>query len=160
MGTQRHWKQHWDPDAPLVFIRRMVLGIEGHAVVNPGDKVTPEIRAALGAPHKATARLRRWWNAKFLAIDGWKAPDEIQRARRAKGLPRLEIQDVGKGWYLVYGADAGKHTQVRGRKKADELLAKLTEADAQDRFAALVKGGTPEDKARALVWPQAATASA
>jgi hypothetical protein len=128
MGTQRHWKQHWDPDAPLVFIRRMVLGIKGSEVVHPGDKVTPEIRAALGPPHKATARLLRWWNAKFLAIDGWKAPDEIQRARRARGLPRLEIQDVGKGWYLVYGADAGKYTQVRGRKKADELLAKLTEA--------------------------------
>lgn len=130
MGTQRHWKQHWDPSAPLVFIRRMFLGIKGHEVVNPGDKVTPEIRAGLGEPHKATARLRRWWDAKFLAIEGWKSPDEIQRARRARGLPRLEIQDVGKGWYLVYGADEGKYTQVRSRKKADELLAKLKEAES------------------------------
>jgi len=133
---KRHWKQHWDPDAPLVFIRRMNLGIKGARVVNPGDEVTPAIRAALSpCPARATARLRRWWNAKLLAIKGWQAPDEIQRARRDRGLPRLELQDMGKGWFLVYGAEAGKYVKVRGRKNADDTLDRM-KLDEAARLAA------------------------
>lgn len=153
---KRHWKQHWDPDAPLVFIRKMNLGIEGAKMVNPGDDVTPAIRAALGpCPARATARLRRWWNAKFLAIKGWQAPDEIQRARHERGLPRLELQDMGKGWFLVYGAEPGQYTKVRGRKNADEKLTALKAADAKciAEYQRLVADGLSDYEARETVWP-------
>lgn len=131
MGNARHWKQHWDPTAPLIFIRRMRLGIKGHEVVKPGDEVTPEIRAAIGAhPAKQNSRLRRWWEAKFLAIKDWKAPSEIARARREKPVPTFELLDVGKGWYYVYGAAGAEPLKVRGRAKADEALEQLKTAAA------------------------------
>jgi hypothetical protein len=112
----RHWKQRWDPKAPLIFIRRMRLGVAGHDVVYPGDDVTPEIVAALG--RHGILRLKRWWEAGYLAIKGWKSPDELRRERQAG--PRAE--HVGSGWFNVTMLD-GTVQKVRGQAAADELLA-------------------------------------
>jgi hypothetical protein len=136
MAQRRHWKQHWDPTAPLVFIRRLKLQVGDREFVNPGEEVTQEIRDALGRTEAhQLARLKRWWEAGFLAIKDWKAPSEIRAAAAQKPLPRLMIMDVGKGKYLVYGRKDGViDCTVRGRKKADEALARLV-AEEQAELA-------------------------
>lgn len=85
MAQYRHWKQHWDPAATLVFTRRMKFKLGEQEYVNPGDEVTPEIRAALGPSDKHQQnRLKRWWEAGFLAIKDWKAPSEIRAAKNER----------------------------------------------------------------------------
>ena len=108
MSTRRHWKQRWDPTAELVFTRRLKMGIPGREFVNPGDDVTPEIRAALGK--HSTFRLKRWFEANFLSIKNWVPPGE------RKATP---MQDLGAGWYLV------GDRKIRGREQAELALAAL-----------------------------------
>lgn len=129
---RRHWKQHWDPTAPLVFTRRMALNLGGVSVVQPGDDLTPEIRAAIGRTEAhQRARLRRWWNAGFLAIKNWKPAKEIAQQRTEP--PRMEMQDLGKGWYNIYGAEPGVVVvKVRGRAAAQAALDKLREPATVD----------------------------
>lgn len=118
-GRLRHWKQHWDPDAPLVFTKRMRLA---QGFVNAGDDVTPEIIKELG-PH-AKHRLKRWWEARCVAIKDWQAPSDIRRERAERVVPQADLEPLGKGWYAVRDA-AGVVTKVRGLKAANELLEKM-----------------------------------
>jgi len=71
----RHWKQRWDPNAELVFVRRMRVGTKAKPYAQPGDKVTKALRDRIG-PH----RLRRWFETGVLDIANWEAP-EPQRER-------------------------------------------------------------------------------
>lgn len=125
MGTMRHWKQYWDPKAPLIFTRRLNLGLPCKMVAMPGDEVTPEIRAALGKSEAhQLAKLRRWWEANYLAIKDWKAPSE---ARWAKSEPPTApapagITQLGRGWFKVAMPDGTTRT-VRGQKAAEDALA-------------------------------------
>ena len=57
----RSWKEHWNPEAPLIFLKRLKLGVPGHEVVAMGDPVTPAIRKHLG-----NRRLHIWWDARFV----------------------------------------------------------------------------------------------
>tara|TARA_R110002167_G_scaffold93122_2_gene249822 strand:+ start:19888 stop:20235 length:348 start_codon:yes stop_codon:yes gene_type:complete len=59
----RHWKQRFEADADLIFSKRMKLGCCGVDVVNPGDIVTEDMKAALGRN-----RLRLWWEAKRIEL--------------------------------------------------------------------------------------------
>ena len=55
----RHWKQHWDPNTPMVFRKRLlVLGEQLEA----GAPVTEEHIKTIGI-----GRLKRWWQADILA---------------------------------------------------------------------------------------------
>lgn len=63
MSRIRHWKQRFEADADLIFSKRMKLGCCGVDVVNPGDPVTEEMKAALGRN-----RLKLWWEAKRVEL--------------------------------------------------------------------------------------------
>lgn len=55
----RHWKERFKAGMPLIFIRRVRL--DANRTMNPGDPVTPELRAELGEH-----RMKMWWTAKRL----------------------------------------------------------------------------------------------
>ncbi len=77
MGRIRHWKQRWDPGADFVFLKRMKLGLDPkHPVALPGDPV-PKGDARLGR-----GRLKRWWDAGFIGLAGWRDPSELKREKR------------------------------------------------------------------------------
>ena len=60
MSKLRHWKEHWDPHADLMFLKPLLIVGEQK---QRGDPVTDEIRDRLGLN-----RLRRWWDAGYLAL--------------------------------------------------------------------------------------------
>lgn len=101
----RHWKQHWDPDADLVFLRSMKIG-EG---VKPGDPVTPAMRQQLGLP-----RLRRFWRAQVVGLADF---DPTSRSRKIEAT----ITCKGHGWYNVLLPNGEFHENVRTRKAAEDL---------------------------------------
>lgn len=120
MSKVRHWKQHWDPDAAFVFAKRRKLGVAGIEYVNPGDDVTPEIRAELGP--KADYRLRQWWEAKFIELKDWEAPEVMRAERRGQSPEELSTvrpkpEPTGKGWYVVRSPE-GEFVKVRGLANA------------------------------------------
>ncbi len=59
----RHWKDHFSLDQDLIFIKRLRLGLANKPFAEPGDDITPEIRATLGAH-----RLKMWWVAGFVGL--------------------------------------------------------------------------------------------
>jgi hypothetical protein len=72
----RHWKQHWDPDADLVFAKRLRMGDDPEKpFVLPGEKVTDEHRAKLGL-----VRLRHWFENGTLEIANFMAPEPQREA--------------------------------------------------------------------------------
>lgn len=87
MGTTRHWKQHWDPSAQLVFARRMRLGDNPKKpFMLPGERLTKAQRAKLGEN-----RVRRWFETGMLEIEGWKAPEpQREKALQAEEAARDE----------------------------------------------------------------------
>ncbi len=72
MSTRtRHWKQHWDPSADLIFRKRLRIGDDPEKpFALPGEMVTSEHRAKLGL-----ARLRRWFDNGTLALANFVAPE-------------------------------------------------------------------------------------
>lgn len=74
VSRTRHWKEHYDPKAPLVFARRLRIGDNPKKpFALPGDKVTAKMRKKLG-PN----RLRLWFENGTLALANFK-PREVQR---------------------------------------------------------------------------------
>lgn len=151
MSKLRHWKQHWDPEAPLCFRKRMKLGVCGKEYVEPGDPVTPEIVAALGPAAKA--RLRRWWEAGRVEIADWAPPEELRKRQPEERL--AEPVPTGRGWYAVTAPDGAVH-KVRGiesaRARRDELWGpeaqvEATAAAMRDRLRMELEAacGEPED---------------
>lgn len=56
----RHWNQHFDPSADLVFLRNMTLnGVK----VKRGSPVPQEVKDTLGP-----MRLKVWWQGKIIAL--------------------------------------------------------------------------------------------
>ena len=120
----RHWKQHWDPSADFVFLRR--LRMDGGSVPNfvlPGDPVTDEMRERMGL-----ARLRRWWDARAIGLAEF---DPTTRSRKPESTetPAAGIAHTGRGWYTVTFAD-GETKRVRGESQAREELAMRVNARA------------------------------
>lgn len=71
---QRHWKQHWDPNADLIFRKRLRMGDKPEKpFCLPGEPVTKEQREKLGP-----ARLRRWFENGTLELANF-TPPEPQR---------------------------------------------------------------------------------
>lgn len=77
MGRIRHWKQRWDPNADFVFLKRMSLGLDPkRPVAMPGDPVPKgEVRLGRG-------RLKRWWDAGYIGLAGWRDPSDLKREKR------------------------------------------------------------------------------
>ena len=128
MSKLRHWKQRWDKNAPLVFLKKLRMG-DGQVL--PGDPVTDEIREKLGLH-----RLRRWWEAGVIARADQPLPNHIQRAMAPAAEPEVEepveetvvsypVVREGKGsWFEVEVAE-GDIRKVNGQKALDELLESL-----------------------------------
>jgi hypothetical protein len=91
MSKMRHWKERWDPTAPLQFNRSfLVLGGQVHR----GDPLTQEIRDHIG-PH----RVKLWWDANCLTLDDSprtpepkKTPDPIAPGVKSLGGPWWEFE--------------------------------------------------------------------
>tara|TARA_R110000803_G_scaffold20201_5_gene52232 strand:- start:11840 stop:12253 length:414 start_codon:yes stop_codon:yes gene_type:complete len=113
MAKVRHWKQKWDPEAPLVFRKRLLLnGVQ----VGPGTVVTKEIRSALGEDEfSQQRRLKLWWDSGYLEIQNWGLD-----VKPAEETP--QIVEGKRGWFKVTLAD-GSTKNVRGRQVAEALLA-------------------------------------
>lgn len=141
MSQLRHWKQRWNPTADLVFTKRMRLGLTAEVpFVNAGDPVPKD------HPRLNRARLKRWWDAGYLALANWVDPMEARRKAavldgdgpevfdpRAKGTvvldPRIDMvqpldshfRHTGRGWFEVTLPD-GTTQKVRGQAAALALL--------------------------------------
>lgn len=84
----RHWKQRFEDGAKkgFVFTRRLKLGLDKKDPwVYPGDPVP-------SGDVRIQGRLKRWWNAGYIALAGWKSPDELKREKRAAEV--VELRDA------------------------------------------------------------------
>lgn len=147
MAKMRHWKQHWDPEAPLVFSKRMKLGVCGKEYVEPGDPVTPEIMEALGP--KAKFRLKMWWQAGRVELADWTSPEDAKRERtqtdpRLLAVTKPAPEPTGRGWYAVRTPE-GELRKVRGQKAAQQMLDELW-ADASPEPDVSVDGQRLRDE--------------
>jgi len=129
MSRLRHWKQRWDPNAPLKFMKRLRMGDDPKKpYVNPGELVTDEQRQKLGVN-----RLRRWWDSGVLeradfdptvrggvSEDAPKSTPSVPRKTVAVHIEKGE----GRGNYLVNVGD-DEPIKVRGKKKAENLANEL-----------------------------------
>jgi hypothetical protein len=95
----RHWKQHWDPNADLIFRKRLRFGSDPKKpFILPGEPVTDEHRAKLGP-----ARVRRWFENGTLEIANFRAPEpQRELVLREQAPERLhadrltqKLEDVG-----------------------------------------------------------------
>jgi hypothetical protein len=113
----RHWKERYEPGAPLIFLKRLNLGVEGHETVSPGDDVTPAIRKVLGEH-----RLKVWWNARVIGSKEYAIGiGLIPEPKAAEPVPE-RIAPVGGGWFEVRLTD-GTLKRVRGKEPALKLAA-------------------------------------
>lgn len=139
MPRLRHWKQRWDPDADLVFTKRLRLGLDPEKpFVTAGDPV-PKDRFSIH-------RLKVWWRAGYVQLADWLAPDERRRLQRqGKKLPTA-LRPTGRGWYELTMPD-GSIRKVRGFEaaKAEILAAELELRLSPERSAHLrAELGPPE----------------
>ncbi len=121
----RSWKEHWDPSADLIFLKRLKLDVDGAVTVQPGDPVTPRMREVLG-----THRLKIWWNGRFVGSSEYAikvgivtaATDTVAKPTPPplKTLLPVTITELGGNWYDVRRPD-GVMQKVRGKKKALEV---------------------------------------
>jgi len=119
----RHWKQRFDPEAE--FIWRRAARVPGGSAA-PGDRVE---KSAF-----PLRRLRKLWDAEWIELAEWEAPDMRRRRLAAEARDGAEargdvppagdvvVEYVGGSWYEVRVAGAEASERVRGRKA---LAAKL-----------------------------------
>jgi len=81
----RHWKQRFDPKAELIVTKQILLdGVQK----NPGDLLSQEEVETLG-PH----RLRRWWEARVIALAPPKKSPTVQAAAKGRKTPKAPKAD-------------------------------------------------------------------
>lgn len=85
MAKMRHWKQRWDPKAPMRFRKTVRIG-EG--VTLAGSPVTEEHRALLGK------RIRNFWESGFIERDD-QAEQPVLLVPET-GLPAVSSLDVNR----------------------------------------------------------------
>ncbi len=123
----RHWNQHYDFEADLIFAKRMTIRGYGVDVAQPGDPVPQEMKDAFGKH-----RLKTWWDGGFIAIAEpaeRKATREnpLEQSRKAlsKDAGRTKtpvlttgtldgVKHVGGGYYDV--TTDGVTIRIRGKK--------------------------------------------
>lgn len=174
----RHWKQQWDPNAALVFLKRLRMGDDPeNPYVLPGDPVTKAIRAKLG-----TNRLRRWWEARVVGLADW-LPNSGRQARRHDAPPptppgekteepKVEEPKVEDKPVVKKAAKKATKKKATRKKAAKKKAAKKTasrpkatletwdahvpgDATSEERteFEGHLKQGLSEVEAAAVVWP-------
>ena len=65
----RHWKQKWDPDAPMIWRRRVLWGDRYY---EPGEPVPDDLAAN-------RKKLRRFWESSWIERADFVPPDELRR---------------------------------------------------------------------------------
>jgi len=126
MSTRiRHWKQHWDPTADFVFLKRLRMGDNpDNPFVLPGEPVTAEMRAKMGE-----ARVKRWWEAQVIGRADWdlSTPGSPREKVAEEMKPQGSITPGKRGWFLVTFPD-GTQKNFRGEAKAKAALDEASEA--------------------------------
>lgn len=131
MGTQRHWKQNFDPNARLVYRKRRKFALSPTGFMEPGEVMPPEVQAKVGR-HK----LKMWWRAGWIELADFEAPKPYKQRLAEQAQANLDIDHslggpsvddsegmthLGGGWYDVTLPD-GSTERVQGKVKAQELL--------------------------------------
>lgn len=79
----RSWKERWDKDAPLLFVKKVRLNLPGMEFSVPGAVVSPELRKLLG-PHK----LKIWWTARIVSrVDSLLVPPKAESSAPSAFVP-------------------------------------------------------------------------
>ena len=120
MSKLRHWKERWDPNAPLFFLKRLRL-LDGTVV--PGDEVTDAHREKLGLH-----RLRTWHNGGIVVH---KVPAGRLRRETQEGGDIIYplVKKTGGSWYEV-SVSADDVRRVNGKKALTSLLDSLKESSS------------------------------
>jgi len=114
MSKLRHWKERYDPERDLFFLKRLRMG-DGY--VFPGDPVTEEMREKLG-PH----RLKTWWKGGTIAHEV--PAGAMHRVAEQKEGTYPKVLKSNTSWFTVEVSE-GDVRKVNGRKALDELLESL-----------------------------------
>ena len=122
MSKLRHWKERWDRNAPLYFLKRLRL-LDGTVV--PGDLVTDAHREKLGLH-----RLRHWHNGGIVAHNIPVGRLQRDRTRDEETATEYPIVEKSKGsWYEVT-VSADDVRKVNGKKALTSLLDSLKESSS------------------------------
>ena len=110
----RHWKQRWDPSAPMIFRRRVRWGDRAY---EPGDPIPDDLAAN-------RRKLRNFWEASWIELAGFIAPD-VATGQVEAALPEGVIVEQRGSWYYV--TTPGGEQRVRGKDALQQLLASYSE---------------------------------
>ena len=110
----RHWKQQYHPNAAFICRRRMAWG---GRVYLPGAPIPAELAAN-------KAKLRRFWEAGWIELAEFQAPDVATGQLGFGGLPKGATLEQRGSWYVVTLPDGTEH-KAQGSKARDALLAEL-----------------------------------
>ncbi len=117
----RHWNQHYDFEADLIFRKRMVVRGYGVDIAEPGDPVPQIMKNFFGKQ-----RLKIWWEGGFIALAEPEAlPKDAEQSKdltvttgtldttNASGAEDGDVH-TGAGWYN--STRGGVTTRIRGKK--------------------------------------------
>lgn len=117
----RHWNQHYDFEADLIFLKRMIVRGYGVDIAQPGDPVPQRMK-----DHFGKHRLKIWWEGGYIALA---EPEALPKdAEQTKDLTlttgtldttKATVAEdgdvhVGGGYYDV--TRGGVTTRIRGKK--------------------------------------------
>ncbi len=93
MNRTRHWKQHYDPEAELIFAKRLRMGDDPKKpFCLPGERLSEDQREKLGP-----ARVRHWFENGTLSLADFVAPEpqrELALRELAEKEAALEMEDA------------------------------------------------------------------
>lgn len=151
MRGVRNYREPWNPDADLVFFRRVRNG--GSEPYRIGDPLTPELREHLGEH-----RVKLWFEAGYFGDPSYatgKILKAIQERRAELGSEPQPLQDTtaedvqivrhGGPWYEVLLGEES-FGKVRGRPAAEVLASRVRD------FEALRVEGLSDTEARTAAW--------
>ena len=114
MRRLRHWKQRYDPNAAFVCRRPMTWDGQTYEL---GDRI-PEGLAA------NQAKLRRFWEAGWIELAEFEAPDIATGQLHQSALPEV-VSVTRRGSWYVFTLPDGSERKAQGQEERDALLAEL-----------------------------------
>ena len=140
----RHWKQRYDYNAEFVITKKLRWGDDPNKPhLLPGDPVTPEIKAKLGA-----TRLKRWWEAKVIARADF---DEENPAAQVCNVDLItEVENSGAGWYTIRVLEDEGRYRLRGATRLGRLKRINDEAELREKLDSEATFIEPENGDEAL----------